>query len=97
MYWGSLGTSMLTLYASVTGGVDWDTVGRPIGDISALWMIVFIVYISVTFFAMLNVITGVFCQSAIDSAGHDRELLVKHLLDTKQAQVTNIKQQFSEI
>jgi len=96
-YWGDLARSMLTLYASVTGGVDWDYVSRPIGVIHWGWSLVFLFFISVTFFAMLNVITGVFCQSAIDGANHDRELLVRNLLEHRQTNIANIKQQFKEM
>lgn len=96
-YWRDLPRSMLTLYASVTGGVDWDVVARPIGSISSFWILVYLLYISVTFFAILNVITGVFCQSAIDGASHDRELVVRHLLEHRQAHIQNVKQQFKEM
>jgi len=93
-HWSTIPRSMLTLFESVTGGVDWDIVVRPVARIHGVWMAVFICYIVVTLFAMMNVITGVFCQSAIEGANADRDLMVKNLLENKQVHVNNIKAQF---
>jgi len=92
--WSSVPRSMLTLFETISGGVDWDNVARPIGRIHGVWMAVFICYVVLTLFAMLNVITGVFCQSAIEGANLDRDLMVKNLLENKQVHVNNIKAQF---
>jgi len=73
-YWGSLIPSMYTLFQTITGGVDWDTVVRPLVDnIGPEVGILFTLYIMFTVFAMLNVVTGVFIQNVIKNDSAERE------------------------
>ncbi|CAE7917221.1 unnamed protein product, partial [Symbiodinium sp. KB8] len=67
-------TSMLALFMSIAGGVSWMEVVGELQLLSTGWVFVFIFYIAFTYFAVLNVVTGVFCQSAIDSAQNDQML-----------------------
>lgn len=68
-YFGSLGSSFLSLFECITGGVDWDTVLDPLRrEISPLLVPVFCLYIAFAVLAMLNTITGVFVESSIRSA-----------------------------
>merc|ERR1719277_947989 len=56
-YWGSIPRSMLTLFQAVTGGMDWDHASRPIGRLHWTNLPFFLIFFSVTYFAMFNVIT----------------------------------------
>eukprot|EP00435_Cladocopium_sp_Y103_P044585 s696_g12.t1 len=47
--------------------------------------VVFMLYISFTMFAVLNVMTGVFCQSAIESAARDHDMAMQNVMADKQA------------
>merc|ERR1712079_876567 len=83
-YWGSLFKSMFTLFQSIAGGISWKEAVSPLADINAFWVFCFVVFISFTIFAVLNVVTGVFCQSAIDSAQLDHESVINdHLKAAK--------------
>jgi uncharacterized membrane protein len=68
LWYGSVGRSMLTLYEALVGGVDWDTVVTPLIDISVVLGIVFVLYIALSVLAFLNVITGVFVDTAMTRA-----------------------------
>merc|ERR1712232_57522 len=66
MFFGSLGGTALTLFQSITGGVDWRDISHPLGDsISPMLAIVFIGYVSFMILALLNVVTGIFVDNAI--------------------------------
>merc|ERR1711957_270423 len=55
-----------------------DLVVEPLGRIhdGYLWTVnIFIVF---AYFSVLNVVTGVFCQSAIDSAQHDKDMMIQN-------------------
>jgi len=91
---GTIPRSMLTLYKSVSSGADWEICTDNLAYIDGVWVAAFIVYIAFVYFAVLNVVTGVFCQSAIESAQHDRELAIATLMENKEKHVTNIKSQF---
>ncbi|CAK9113420.1 unnamed protein product [Durusdinium trenchii] len=96
-YFASLPHTMLTLFMSISGGVSWEEVIAPLRIISYLWVFVYVGYISFTYFAVLNVVTGVFCQSAIDSAQNDHANVVQSMLANKEAHVEKIKQLFSRL
>ncbi|CAE7928428.1 unnamed protein product, partial [Symbiodinium sp. KB8] len=96
-YWGSLAKSMLSLFMSIAGGVSWEEAVTPLDRISTIWTFCFLFYIAFTYFAVLNVVTGVFCQSAIESAQNDHAMVVQSMIDNKTAHLTKIKALFSEI
>eukprot|EP00928_Gymnodinium_smaydae_P010136 TRINITY_DN13805_c3_g1_i1.p1 TRINITY_DN13805_c3_g1~~TRINITY_DN13805_c3_g1_i1.p1 ORF type:complete len:581 (+),score=75.77 TRINITY_DN13805_c3_g1_i1:48-1790(+) len=100
MYWGSLPEAMFTLFKSISGGLSWHDCVTPLGAMggsSSLWVMIFIVYISITTLAVLNVITGVFCESAIEGAQSDRDLAVQKHLGQKQDYIKTVKQLFQDI
>lgn len=96
-YFASLPHAMLSLFMSISGGVSWEEVISPLGKISNVWVVVYLFYISFTYFAVLNVVTGVFCQSAIDSAQNDHANVVQSMLANKEAHVEKIKELFSRL
>jgi len=73
-YWGSLIPSMYSLFQSITGGVDWDMVARPlVENIGPEVGVLFTLYIMFTVFAMLNVVTGVFIQNVLQKSTQERD------------------------
>jgi len=96
-YFGSLPYTMLSLFMSITGGVSWEAVITPLGYISPVWACLFLFYIAFTYFAVLNVVTGVFCQSAIESAQNDHLTVAQSLIDNRAAHVQRLRTLFSEI
>jgi len=96
-YFVSLQDTMLSLYMSIAGGVSWEDVITPLRAVSEFWAFLFLFYISFTYFAVLNVVTGVFCQSAIESAQNDHTAVVHSILKNKQAHVEKIKALFNEL
>jgi len=69
----------LTLYQAITGGVDWGDLATPlIEQISVFVGIVVVVYVAFCTLAMLNVVTGVFVESALNSASEDRDTYMLH-------------------
>eukprot|EP00439_Symbiodinium_sp_Y106_P071970 s1235_g13.t1 len=77
--------------------VSWENVIAPLRLISGMWALVFILYVSFTYFAVLNVVTGVFCQSAIESAQNDHATMVQSILKNKEAHIAKIHGLFSQL
>jgi len=74
-YYGSLWGSVQTLFQSVTGGIDWNEVLTPLTQsISPFLAPVFMLYIAFAVLAMLNIVTGVFVESALISAKADKDI-----------------------
>merc|ERR1712232_1102211 len=96
-YYKSLPLAMFTLFKAVAGGVSWEIVVDPLGRMNGVWIAFFTAYISFVYFAVLNVVTGVFCNSAIENAQHDQELLVHTQMKQKNMYIQKLKALFIKI
>eukprot|EP00747_Dinoflagellata_sp_TGD_P107646 gnl/TRDRNA2_/TRDRNA2_170181_c3_seq3.p1 gnl/TRDRNA2_/TRDRNA2_170181_c3~~gnl/TRDRNA2_/TRDRNA2_170181_c3_seq3.p1 ORF type:complete len:349 (-),score=46.27 gnl/TRDRNA2_/TRDRNA2_170181_c3_seq3:34-990(-) len=90
IFWGSLPRSMLTLFQVITEGVEWADVIGPLANISPLLVCVFLMYIGVVYFVVLNVITGVVCNIAIQQASQDPDTVVQNLISSRKAYVSKL-------
>lgn len=79
-FWGDLFKSSFTLFKCISGGISWHDVVVPWQDVSFGMVALFTFYIFFTYFAVLNVITGVFCQSAIETVGQEPDLAAQSVL-----------------
>lgn len=61
------------------------------------WEILFTLYVTFSCFAVLNVMTGVFCHSAITGAAQDEHLMVQSLLQEKDQFRQKFEQLFHEV
>jgi len=75
MYWGSVWQSIVTLYYAVTGGADWEPLAQPIRDCGELYYVIFLFYIAFTAIAVLNVLTGLYVETATKISEHDDEVV----------------------
>jgi len=75
-FYGSLSRSVMSLYQSITSGVSWRDASQPLEQLSPVMGLVFAVYIAFAALAMLNVITGVFVESAMASAREENMVTV---------------------
>eukprot|EP00929_Paragymnodinium_shiwhaense_P012811 TRINITY_DN120704_c0_g1_i1.p1 TRINITY_DN120704_c0_g1~~TRINITY_DN120704_c0_g1_i1.p1 ORF type:complete len:657 (-),score=104.29 TRINITY_DN120704_c0_g1_i1:257-2227(-) len=96
-YWGSVPTASLTLFQMITGGKDWDDVARPLMELSEMMLLVLLIFIVFSQFAVLNVVTGVFCQAAVESAQRDREFMIQNILTNKRRFIDAISEQFANM
>merc|ERR1719463_908293 len=74
IHFGSLSKSCFALFQSVTGGIDWDAAARPLFEIGWTSGTVFTIYIIFTVLAVLNVVTGIFVDTALKSAKADKDI-----------------------
>uniref|UniRef100_A0A7S0FYH4 EF-hand domain-containing protein n=1 Tax=Pyrodinium bahamense TaxID=73915 RepID=A0A7S0FYH4_9DINO len=96
-FWGGLEASMLTLFKSISGGLSWHEVLSPLADISRGLVWLFCGYIFFTYFAVLNVVTGVFCNSAIENAANDPEVVVQSLVARKKEYMKKVTDLFKHL
>merc|ERR1712224_1013295 len=71
VYWASLPASMFTLFKAISNGVGWHDVLVPLSRVGWGLEALFSSYIVFAYFAVLNVVTGTFCSSAIEAAQRD--------------------------
>lgn len=75
-YYGSLLRSVMSLYQSITSGISWRDASQPLERHQPIMGLIFAVYIAFAALAMLNVITGVFVESAMASAREENTVTV---------------------
>merc|ERR1712136_261852 len=76
VWFESLPMSVLTLFMAVTGGVSWWEIMDPILVVGPLAGVILVSFIVVTVLAVLNIITGIFVNDAIEKARSDESLLL---------------------
>jgi len=74
-WYSSLPQTMFSLLAAISGGTDWITIMEPVRTIGISYQIIFTFYVFFIVVGVLNVLTGVFLESAQDV--HDRDLTVQ--------------------
>lgn len=72
-YFSSLGRTILSLFQAISGGADWDEMAAPLLDVGLIHCVLFTSYIAFAILALLNVVTGVFVQTALQSARDEED------------------------
>jgi hypothetical protein len=76
-FFGSLGRSILSLWQAITGGNDWDNFAWPLyQQIGFTTGLLFTFFIAFALLALMNVVTGVFVQTALNSAKDEEDEFV---------------------
>jgi hypothetical protein len=86
---------METLFQSVGGGISWYEPMDELRNIKlgSLYLVMFYVYIGFVYFAVLNVVTSLFCQAAVENSVEDQDVL----LEKKIVGQSTVKQKLTEL
>eukprot|EP00927_Polykrikos_kofoidii_P031331 TRINITY_DN26967_c0_g1_i1.p1 TRINITY_DN26967_c0_g1~~TRINITY_DN26967_c0_g1_i1.p1 ORF type:complete len:725 (-),score=100.73 TRINITY_DN26967_c0_g1_i1:120-2081(-) len=74
---GSVPHTMYSLFQAMTGGRSWGEFAVLTWPIGWIYTSIFFFYIFFTFFSVLNIVTGVFVDGAIQQANSDRSMRIK--------------------
>eukprot|EP00927_Polykrikos_kofoidii_P064751 TRINITY_DN6029_c0_g1_i2.p1 TRINITY_DN6029_c0_g1~~TRINITY_DN6029_c0_g1_i2.p1 ORF type:complete len:702 (+),score=86.45 TRINITY_DN6029_c0_g1_i2:51-2156(+) len=96
-YLGNTPRAIFTLFKSITGGIDWEIVTESLSRLSAGYVCLFIFFIVFGLLAVLNVVTGVFCQGALESAQQDQEEVIESQLSALTEHKERLKKLFWDI
>jgi len=76
-YFGSLLRTMVILFQAVSGGLDWGAVSDVLGEQAGEWAVLpFIFYVVFYQVAVLNVISGVFLDKAMEIAKAEKDIYI---------------------
>eukprot|EP00930_Biecheleria_cincta_P058903 TRINITY_DN44696_c0_g1_i1.p1 TRINITY_DN44696_c0_g1~~TRINITY_DN44696_c0_g1_i1.p1 ORF type:complete len:556 (-),score=94.19 TRINITY_DN44696_c0_g1_i1:123-1790(-) len=92
-YFPNLVVTVVTLFSSISGGVSWELPLAALAEINVLYAVMFLFYISLVVFAMLNVITGLCCDYAIQNCVSEREDIIR----AKKVEKDNLMKQFQAV
>jgi len=78
-YYGSLYRSMLSLFESITGGMDWDALVQPLAQAGfSITQAAFLLYVAFSIFAIMNVVAGLFIESMLRHAKAENDIHLIH-------------------
>jgi len=75
-YFGSVEVSMRTLLMAISGGTDWIQFTNMLDAVSALYSLIFILYIMLVFHGVLHVIASIFVDSAMNTSKQEKDDLI---------------------
>jgi len=96
-YWSSVVTSTITLYMAITGGSDWEVLAEPLKKAGPFYYGLFLFYISFAAVAVLNVLTGMFVDSAMKVCTVEDDAALQQVLDQDQEVVHDFYNVFRRI
>jgi len=96
-YFDSLPMTLLTLFMAVSGGISWWDAATPLLDISVVYVLVFAFYVSVMVLGVLNIVTGIFVNDAVEMAQMDRDLLSQTEIQRKNGLFGELRALFAEL
>jgi hypothetical protein len=94
---GSLSRSVNSLVLSMLNGVSWGEVSGPLEKVGWVMAGLFFFYIFFTMFAVLNIITGVFVDNAVQTANNHRDYLVEKYMEVKENYLELIREMFEDM
>jgi len=89
--------TFLTLFQSVTGGEDWGVVQQQLEKADLYYGMMWVLYISIMFFGVLNVITGIFVETAVSRARNDRDSALQAELAKNKDRLRQILNLFTDV
>lgn len=96
-YFGTVPASTLSLFMAMSGGEDWATILAALEPLPTEYTFLFLGFISFAILALLNVVSAVFINAALQRSNNDRELAVQQELESKDELITLVQQVFIEL
>ncbi|CAE8609884.1 unnamed protein product, partial [Polarella glacialis] len=96
-YFGTLDRSFLALYMAMAGGSDWGIIYDALGPCSFAYQLLFLVFITFALFAVVNIVTGVFVDSALTASSGDKAMVVMEEMELKKAKLDDMREIFEEL
>uniref|UniRef100_A0A7S1A8G1 EF-hand domain-containing protein n=1 Tax=Noctiluca scintillans TaxID=2966 RepID=A0A7S1A8G1_NOCSC len=85
---------LLTLFAIVTGGLNWSNTEFVLRSISPFYGLLLLLYVALMLLAMMNIVTGIFVNDAIESTQTDVDLQTQAELDKTSRVMDELKRLF---
>lgn len=96
-FFGGISSSVYTLYIAVSGGISWGEVTDAVGLLGPLHVVLFLVYMTFMLFAMMNIVTGVFVETALASAQRERDFMIMEQMERRDSEARQLAAIFRDI
>lgn len=96
-YFGTVPAATLSLYMAMSGGDDWANLMRAIDPLPWEYKLLLLSFTSFAILALLNVVTAVFVNTAIQRSKNDREMAVQQEMENESELIAIIQEVFMEL
>eukprot|EP00931_Biecheleriopsis_adriatica_P108406 TRINITY_DN82724_c0_g1_i1.p1 TRINITY_DN82724_c0_g1~~TRINITY_DN82724_c0_g1_i1.p1 ORF type:complete len:587 (+),score=100.57 TRINITY_DN82724_c0_g1_i1:11-1771(+) len=93
-FFGSVGHTVFTLFMTISGGVDWKDAAIPLLETGFLAAFFYVLYVTLMTMCIMNVLTGIFCQAAVETAQNDRDNVMELQLKEKNMFIETLSELF---
>lgn len=94
LYFGSLPKTIYTLYCSIVGGIDWADAAKPLLSLNTPLALLFCFYIAFAVLCVLNIVTGVFVESANRTFAEDSEMVMWEQVELRKQWMEEVRELF---
>lgn len=96
-YFGRVDAAIVSLFEAMAGGISWGELRIEIRPLDQIYRVIFGVYIVFSILGVLNIVTGVFVESALGNSKRDHDLMVETEREKKEDMLRELKLLFEEI
>lgn len=96
-HFGTLPRSFYSLFMAMSNGISWGLLATPLQQLHWIFVGLFITFISLIIFGVLNVVTSVFIEAAMKSTEHYKDLLMSEQEREKEIKIKHIRSVFHQM
>lgn len=94
---GRVDRSVLSLFEAMAGGISWGELLEVLTPLPITYSALFLLFITFAIFAVVNIVTGVFVESAMSSSQEDTESVIQDEIFSKESYVHSMQKVFDEM
>jgi len=94
--YGNLPRSMMTLFLTISGGLEWSKAAGPLVKLGAFYGVIWTAYVAFMVFGMLNVLTGIFVEQAMAAMVNDKDNMIQTALEERESLIQTIRNVFKD-
>jgi len=96
-YFGSIGRTTHSLIQTMLAGVSWGEFSDVLYAVDWFSHALFFFYVFFTMLAVLNIITGVFVDNAVESARNQRDVMMQKEMEIKETYIREMRELFAQM
>lgn len=91
---GTLDRSIMSLYMAMSGGSDWGPYYDACAKMGPVYQFLYLIFITFMIFAVVNIVTGVFVDSAMQANLADKDIVVAEEMEARRQYLDDIREIF---
>eukprot|EP00930_Biecheleria_cincta_P042263 TRINITY_DN29073_c0_g1_i1.p1 TRINITY_DN29073_c0_g1~~TRINITY_DN29073_c0_g1_i1.p1 ORF type:complete len:540 (-),score=94.46 TRINITY_DN29073_c0_g1_i1:16-1635(-) len=96
-FFGSIPESLMALFMTLAGGIDWKDAAVALYQVGWLCVVVYCIFVIIMTLCILNVLTGIFCQCAIEAAALDKDSIIMFQLQERERYIETLQSLFHHV